>query len=206
MKLMLTSDGFTTKKLFNEFVKLVGKPANEIKIVVIPTAASYIDNYLPDRARDSLLPYGILKKNVTRLELDHKIKYSEVDGFDVILVGGGNTFLLLDKAKKSGFKKILDKFLQEGVYIGISAGSIIMGPGIEISTIGDKNFINLKDLTGLNYVDFGIAPHKDTQRFIERGRTEEAVQELAKTLPYEIVSITDFQAVIVVDGKKRLVG
>jgi dipeptidase E len=206
MKLMLTSDGFTNKKLFNEFVKLVDKPIKDIKIVIVPTAAKYRgDSYRKYSVRNLLIEFGILKKNTKILEIDKPVSYSDFEDFDSILVGGGNNYYLLDHIRKSGFDKVLTRFLEKGVYVGISAGSMVVGPNIEISKMGDKNMINLKDLTGLNYVDFEVAPHKDVPRFIERGRTEKAVKEFAKTVPYDIVSITDDQAVVVVDGKRKII-
>lgn len=39
MKLLLTSDGFTTTKIANEFLKLVDKPVSEIRLgLVVPNA------------------------------------------------------------------------------------------------------------------------------------------------------------------------
>lgn len=149
---------------------------------------------------------GINTDNIKVLELEHKILYSEVEGFDAILVGGGNCYYLLDKARKSGFKKVLDRFLKNGVYVGISAGSILVAPEIRIAKLRDINIVNLKELTAFNYVDFAIAPHMGTPKFVERGLTKKNVRAFAKTVSYEIIPLTDQQAVLVEGKKWRIVG
>jgi peptidase E len=210
MKLMLTSDGLTTKKLFNEFVKLVGKPANEIKIVVIPTAAKvYGNDYKKTFLRDELVEQGFIKKNIKIIELEHNISYSEINTYDSIFIGGGNTFLLLDLIRKHKFSNVVNRFLVDGgVYVGISAGSIVAGPNIAVAGIsdedgtpGDENAVGLNDLTGMNIVNFAISPHMDEKWF---NKSKEC-NNIKIQANYKIYSINDSQAVTVVDGKRKLI-
>jgi len=72
---------------------------------------------------------------------------------DIIWVGGGNTFYLLQEVRRSGFDKLVTKKLLQGVpYVGTSAGSIIMGPNIEMVKFGDDPLeaSYLKSYQGLN--------------------------------------------------------
>ena len=161
MKLLLTSAGFENPKVGKEFLKLIDKLASEIKVIFVPTAARTEEElFYVEKSKKELLNVGILAQNIKILDLDHKISNEEVDGFDVIYVCGGNTFYLLHKVKEADFGSIIKQFLERGgVYVGASAGSIIVGPDIEVAGFGDKNDIGLKDLTGLNLIDVAIFPH-----------------------------------------------
>ncbi len=89
----------------------------------------------------------------------------DLNGFDMIYIGGGNTFKLLKELKESGFDNKIINYLNNGgrVYGG-SAGAIIFGQTILPCTIGncsDENLVNLKDLTGFNLIDYDIDCHYD---------------------------------------------
>lgn len=62
----------------------------------------------------------------------------QLDAFDAIYIGGGNTFKLLDYLTKSGMKEALFDYVQKGnsVYGG-SAGAIILGS--DINTVEEEN-------------------------------------------------------------------
>jgi len=200
MKLVLTSDGFSNKKIFDEFVKLVGKPADEIKIIFIPTAADGAKSFDRNTSKNELIKQGIPKNNIKTLELDHKIKYSEVKDFDVIAVEGGNTYYLLYMVRESGFDKIIKQFVKEDkVYLGFSAGSIITGVDISISLIGgSKNNVNILDFKSLKLVDYNICCH------IGR-KDKKKIADFEKKTKYELVKLDDGQAIIVVDEKRKLI-
>ncbi len=62
-------------------------------------------------------------------------------------------------------------------YLVVSAGSIIVGPDIEVASLGDPNDVNLDDLTGLKLVPYIITPHYNKKEesdveavFIEDGK------------------------------------
>ncbi len=133
MKLLLTSAGFENSKVGEEFLKLIDKPVSEIKVILVPTAARTKEElFYVDKSKKELLNVGIHAQDIKTLDLDHKISFEEVDGFDVIYVCGGNTFYLLHKVGEAGFDKITKQFLEKrGIYVGVSAGSIIVGPDID---------------------------------------------------------------------------
>lgn len=81
---------------------------------------------------------------------------------DYIYVTGGNTFFLLQELRKSGADKIISDQIHSGkLYIGESAGSIIMSPNIEYVTSMDnpKKAPELNTFTALNIVEFYPLPH-----------------------------------------------
>ena len=195
-KLLLTSTGLKNKNIKNQFLKLIEKSISEIKIIFVPAAARTEEEFMYIReSKNELLALGIPEKNIKTLSLDKPVSGNDIKDFDVIYVCGGNTFYLLQKIRASGFDKILKDF--NGIYIGVSAGSIIVGPNIEVASPGDENDVELSDLTGLNIVDFAVSPHfrKEEQKIID---------DLKKQVKYQIIEITDDQAVLVVGGEKSI--
>ncbi|UVI27436.1 peptidase E [Paenibacillus spongiae] len=99
----------------------------------------------------------------SRNELETKL-----EEYDVIWARGGNTFVLAQAMKISGFDEIIKKFHKNGrnvVYGGYSAGICVLGPTL-------KGFHLVDDPTqkpygeqhqtvweGLNVLDYVIAPH-----------------------------------------------
>lgn len=85
----------------------------------------------------------------------------QLEKSDICYVAGGNTFFLLEHMKKTNFKDALEKRMDDNLlYIGSSAGSIVMSPDIDfISPMDEKEKANLDDTTGLNYIPFSFLPH-----------------------------------------------
>ena len=80
----------------------------------------------------------------------------------------------------------------------MSAGSILVCPNIDIASPFDENDVNLTDLTGLNLTDVIVSPHyKDEEKTI--------IDNFKKKSQYEIVPLTDNQALLVLDGETKIV-
>ncbi len=205
MKLFLTSEGLQ-KNLVGDFKKLIG-PKKNIKIAFIPTAA-HGENGDKGWLEEDKRNLASIKADVSEVDLDKisgdKLK-SKLEKADVIWVNGGNTFYLLDRVRKSGFDKMIKSLLKTRIYAGVSAGSMIAGPSIEICAteiIKDENKIGLKDLTGLGLVDFAILPHVGDKSVTPH---PELVPEFEKGVGYPVVPLSNRQAVIYIDGKRRIV-
>ena len=122
---------------------------------------------------------------------------------DVIFVGGGNTFYLLQELRRSGADKILVQEVNKGkLYIGESAGAVITCPDIGYCAGMDKpeKAPELTDYTGLGLVDFYIVPHIGNAEMGEAA--EKAVAEYNSRLDLEV--ITDKQVIQVEDERHRI--
>ena len=87
---------------------------------------------------------------------------------DYIYITGGNTFFLLQELKRSGADKIIIEQANAGkMYIGESAGAMIVSPNIEYASAMDslKKAPNLKDFDSLNLTDFYTVPHHTNAPF-----------------------------------------
>ena len=81
---------------------------------------------------------------------------------DMIFVGGGNTFFLLQELKRSGADQIIAREVAKGkLYIGESAGAIAACPDIGYSAEMDVpgKAPELTDYMGMGLVDFYVVPH-----------------------------------------------
>lgn len=200
MKLLLTSSGLSTEKIKKEFLKLIGRPAKEIKILLIPTAGNLKeDKSYIERDKGDLIRLGILKENLIEYDLDKINENIDFEDIDAIFVEGGNTFYLLKKVRETGFdKKIIDLVKRGVVYIGVSAGSILACPNIETASPFDNNIANLKDLTSLNLTSVIISPHFTNTN-------ENKIKELENKLKYKLIRLTDSQALLIIGNKSKII-
>lgn len=198
MKLLLTSAGFENPRLGKEFIKLVGEPPSDIKIFMLSTQKSIEDKKWLDLTIKHMTDINLNKNNIKVHNIEKRVSFAEVLKYDSIYFCGGNTYFLLKTIRKTRFDEIIRKFIQvpKKVYVGISAGSIILGPDIELTKIHDENIVNLKNLKGLNIIDAAISPHykNSDKKIIDEYRHK-----------YKIITLTDKQALLVTDKGKKIV-
>lgn len=199
-KLLLTSTGLANQNITNQFLQLIDKPVSQIKIIFVPTTSRSVEELkYVDESKKELLDLGILENNIKTLNLDKPISFQEVEDFDVIYVCGGNTFYLLKKVRETGFDKVIIEFAKtDKLYFGVSAGSILVCPNIDIANPFDENDVNLTDLTGLNLTDVIVSPH-----YYEEEKP--IIDKFKGKLQYEVIPLTDNQALLVLDGETKII-
>lgn len=203
MKLLLSSSGISNQSIAEALAVLVSKKPEDTKVGFVPIAANvqegnkdwYINQFV------NLWRYGFNYVDIvdpTAADVDWKTRLEDMD---VIFVSGGNTFHLLNQYRQTGFDKWLETNKNSKVYVGVSAGTIIMTPTIEIANLGpnpDPNLPRLKDLTAMRWVDFEVEPHCDQERF-------KVVEKHAKSKKTAIYAIDDQTAIKVIDGLVEVV-
>jgi len=197
-KLLLTSDGLSTEKIRKEFLKLVGKPAINIKVLYIPTAANVSENksYV-EIDKKNIFSVGISENNFIEFDLDNLGRNANFDEIDAIFIEGGNTYYLLKRVRETGFDKVLIKLLNRGaVYVGISAGSILAGPDISISQ--KENQFGLTDFTGLNLTNRAISPHFQKK---ERG----IINSFEERTNHKALPLNDGQALLILGDVEEII-
>lgn len=201
MPLLLTSAGFPNPHVGAVFASHLKDPATA-RILFFSDAArteherTYVRACLVE-LRD--LGCGDLRERT----MDTVFTPHEFSEADVVYVAGGNTFHLLRKMRECRFKEALLPFLDRGgLYVGVSAGSIVPGPDIAIAGFGsegDENDAGMTDLTGLGVVDFTVFPH-----FTPELRAEAAA--FREQANYDVLTLTDEQAVLVEGRKRTIIG
>lgn len=99
--------------------------------------------------KERFQPYGI-----TNVEMCTDFNHvSDLEQYEAVFIGGGNTFKLLKEIKDRQFDKKLIRYLNNGGFVyGGSAGAIIFGKTIKSCAYSDKNDVGLTDLSGFNLV------------------------------------------------------
>ena len=204
MKLLLTSAGWWKNlSIGKEFIKLVGKKPSSIKVLLIITLTENITkNKYVKRQFRQFKAVKIPKENITFFQFERKVQKSDLKGFDVVFVFGGNTFEYLNAIRKTGLDKAIRAFVKRGgVYLGLSAGSYVVCPTIEAAMWKhpDRNVLGMKDLRGLSLVPFLITAHFNRE-------CRYAVTRSALKARYPVIALTDRQAILVNGKTTQIIG
>jgi dipeptidase E len=208
MKLLLTSAGIKNTSIHDALVDLLGKPIAESSALCIPTASyghpmagpgaawRFISGQEPECPMCELgwKSLGVLE--LTALSsIDEALWIPMVQETDVLLVNGGDPMYLCYWMRQSGLADLL-RSLRETVYVGLSAGSMVMAPNI-----GD-DFVGWTPPEGgdetLGMVDFAIFPHLDNPDLPEN--TMAHAERWAAGMTEPAYAIDDQTAIKVVDG------
>ena len=130
---------------------------------------------------------------------------STLEKNDFIYVSGGNTFYLLQEMKRTGADKLLIEEVNKGkLYIGESAGAIIVAPDIEYSSAMDskEEAPDLKEYSGLGLIEFYVVPHSQNWGF------DKAVKIIVSThsLTLDLRVIRDSQAILIENDNVQILG
>lgn len=213
MKLLLTSAGIKNASIHGALVGLLGKPMSECSALCIPTAGYGHPQGSPGGAwrfisgREPNCPMTELGwKTLGVLELTALPSIGEqrwvpwARAADVILVNGGDALYLAHWMRQSGLADILPS-LQDTVWVGLSAGSMVMTPRI------GQDFVGWKPPTGgdetLGLVEFSIFPHLDHPDLPENTLADAERWAASMTVP--CYAIDDQTAIKVVDGIVEIV-
>jgi dipeptidase E len=168
MKLLLTSGGVTNTSIRKALVDLLGKPIEESNALCIPTAQWGHPTCGPTSVRgfvcatppwDGMTALEWKSRGVLELTALPTIGAERwvpwVTEADVLLVDGGEATYLCHWMRESGLADLLPS-LSDTVWVGVSAGSMVVTPRI------GEDFVRwpsaLDDRT-LGVVDFSIFPH-----------------------------------------------
>ncbi|PTU44935.1 peptidase S51 [Paenibacillus polymyxa] len=123
---------------------------------------------------------------------------SKIRGNDYIYMTGGNTFYLLQELRRSGADKIIAEEVNAGkLYIGESAGSMILSPNIEYARLMDnvQEAPALDSFAALGTIEFYPVPHHTNIPF--KKAVENIIEEYGSQLNLYPISNEE---VILVEG------
>ena len=212
MRLLLTSAGIKNASIHAALTGLLDKPIAECSALCIPTA-SYAHQGGVDRAwkfitgNEPDTPMVELGwKSVGVLELTALPSIAEANWVpavreaDVLLVNGGDPLYLCYWMRQSGLADLLPS-LRDTVYVGLSAGSMVMAPLIGEDFVGWTPPAGGHDTLGM--VGFSIFPHLDNKDLPENNMA--GAEKWAARLPAPAYAIDDETAIRVVDGKIEVI-
>ncbi len=170
MRLLLTSAGITNPSIHDALVELLGKPIAESDALCIPTAAYGSAHSTPagpwrfisGRSEQPMTELGWRSLGVLELTAlpstgsDRWVQW--VRETDALLANGGDALYLCHWMRESGLADLLPS-LHETVWVGFSAGSMVMTPRIGVDFVGWEPPAGGDETLGV--VDFSIFPHVD---------------------------------------------
>ena len=210
MKLLLTSGGVTNPSIYGALVELLGKPARESTALCIPTAQWGHPMCGPVSARgfvSGVAPWdgltsieweslGLLElSTLPTIGAERWIPW--VRGADVLLVDGGDATYLCHWMRQSGMADLLPS-LTDIVWVGVSAGSMVMTPRIGPDFV---KWPSAPDDRTLGVVDFSIFPHLD----VFPGNTIAEAERWVSEIGGPAYAIDDQTAIKVVDDTVEVV-
>ena len=211
MKFLLTSAGISNDSIRNALVDLLGKPIAESSALCIPTAAyampggaSMAWRLICGVAATPLCELGWKSLGVLELTALPSIKEEHwvplVQETDALLVGGGDPLYLCYWMRQSGLADLLSS-LRETVYVGVSAGSMVMAPNV------GEDFVRWNPPTdsdrALGMVDFSLFPHLDHPDMPDNSMAD--AERWAAGIPVPAYAIDDQTAIKVIDGVVEVV-
>ncbi|HEY4386143.1 MAG TPA: Type 1 glutamine amidotransferase-like domain-containing protein [Ktedonobacteraceae bacterium] len=208
MKFLLTSAGIKNTSIHNALVDLLGKPIAESSALCIPTAnyaqlggAGHAWRFISGREpRTPMCELGWKSLGVLELtalpSIDEELWVPMVRETDVLLVNGGDPLYLCYWMRQSGLADLLPELPREMVYVGVSAGSMVMAPNI------GEDFVRWRPPTGgdstLGLVDFAMFPHLDHEKLLDN--TLANAEKWAAEIAGPAYAMDDETAIKVVDG------
>lgn len=218
MKLLLTSGGIRNPSISNALVDLLGKPIAESSALFIPTAiypfpggAGSAWQAICGTAQSPLCELGWKSLGVLELTALPTIREENwvpvVREADALLVWGGDVLYLCHWMRQSGLADLLPS-LRDSVYVGVSAGSIVVTP-YNCDAEFDLEFVPTgSDMargadTALGLVDFTLYPHLDHPDMPDTSLAN--IETWASGIPVPTYAIDDQTAIKVVDRTVEVV-
>jgi dipeptidase E len=212
MRFLLTSAGIKNASIRDALVDLLGKPIAESSALCIPTAAYGHPmvgpggpwRFISGQSAQPMCGLGWKSLGVLELtalpSIDEERWVPWVRETDVLLANGGDALYLCHWMRQSGLADLLPS-LHETVYVGFSAGSMVMTPRL------GEDFVQWKPPTGgdstLGVVDFSIFPHLDHEDLPENTLAD--AERWAAGIPNPAYAIDDETAIKVTDGAVEVV-
>jgi len=211
MKLLLTSAGVKNPSIHDALVEMLDKPIADCRALCIPTAAyahpmagpAAAWRFISGNSSTPMCELGWKSMGVLELtalpSIDRKLWVPLVEEIDVLLVNGGDPLYLCYWMLQSRLADLLPSM--RAVYVGLSAGSMVMTPGI------GEDFVNWNPPGGgdatLGIVGFSIFPHLDHEALPDNSMA--GAERWAAGMRVPAYAIDDQTAIKVVDGAVEVI-
>lgn len=218
MKFLLTSGGISNTSIYDALVDLLGKPVAASSALFIPTGsypfpggAGLAWQAICGRAKSPLCNLGWKSLGILELTALPTIREESwvpmVRQTDVLLVWGGDVLYLYHWMRQSGLADLLPS-LNETVYVGVSAGSIVVTPyncdaEFDLEFVPAGSDMALEANRALGLVDFTLYPHLDHEDMPDASLAN--IEQWASAIPVPTYAIDDETAIKVVDDTVEVV-
>ena len=163
--IIVKSGGFNSINNYvsNENIELFKKISEGKKVIIIANAAPEgSGNYIArENVKENFLKVGAVSCDIVDLDKDNVNKILD---YDVIYMLGGNVGKLIELNHNTNIKELIIKFLEKGIYIGESAGSMILSKNVKYiydlkKGTKAKYSVIYDSYDGFGLIDYYILPH-----------------------------------------------
>ena len=210
VKLLLTSSGISNQSIVDALEDLLGKPIRESSALYVPTGiypfpggAVRAHDAIIGTAKSPLCGLGWKSLGVLELTALPSIQRESwvptLKETDALLVGGGNVLYLTHWMQQSGLAELLPS-LDNLVYVGVSAGSIVMTP-YNFDAEFNRQFVppgsdmGRQSERALGLVDFAVCVHLDNPDPMFDDSSMANIEKWATQIPASTYAIDDMSAV-----------
>ena len=220
MKFLLTSSGIVNATIRDTLVELLGKPIAESNALCIPTGVqpfpggpSHVYRFIRGATENSICGLGWKSLGVLELTALPTIQRESwvpmLRETDALLVWGGDVLYLRHWMQASGLADLLPS-LSETVYVGVSAGSIVLTPyncdaEFNLQFVPEGSDMGEDAGAGLGLVDFALRVHLDREGEGFEDSTLAEVEKWAAGIPAPTYAIDDETAIKVTDETVEVV-
>jgi dipeptidase E len=220
LKLLLTSGGIKNTSIRDALVELLGKPIAESTALFIPTAiypfpggAEMAWKAISGNSPSPLCDLGWKSIGVLELTALPTIRRESwvptLRETDALLVFGGDVLYLRHWMQASGLADLLPS-LSDTVYVGLSAGSIVLTPyncdaEFNLQFVPEGSDMGEDAGAGLGLVDFALRVHLDREGEGFEDSTTAEVEKWAAGIPAPTYAIDDETAIKVTDETVEVV-
>lgn len=208
MKFLLTSAGIVNGSIGKALLELAGKPAREISVVFVPTAANMVaddKSWLVQNYND-FLKLGLKSFDIVDIAGVSKENWLErFETADVLCFGGGDEQYLAKMMREIGVTEVLPELLQSKVYVGISAGSMVVGKLLPRELTEqlwpEESFEGNEE--GIGLYDVSILPHLNSDYFAHLRAP--LIQSMKEQFPRTVYALDDQSALKITDQEIEVV-
>lgn len=218
MKLLLTSNGVTNSSICEALVELLGKPIADCDALLVPTGVYPFPGggvmarkAISGTAEAPLAELGWKSVGLLELTALPSIRRDSwipsVEQADALLVWGGDVLYLTYWMRRSGLADLLPT-LDDVVYVGVSAGSIVLTPyncdaEFDLQYVPEGSGRGADAERALGLVDFAVRVHLDREGFDDS--TSEQVEKWAGGILAPTYALDDQSALKVAGGGVEVV-
>lgn len=204
---------------------MLNKPVSECNFLFIPTSYHVPVSDMTWLVEDFYNAHQMGWKQFLVLDVavksswDKKLWWHMIEEADVIQVGGGNTGYLSYWLQESGLFDAMPELLKTKVYVGISAGSMVMTAGLESTSIGmsdapadyqiplDNPMLPPGQVSRktFGYTNFLFRPHWGKPAPKYDNLNEESVRKAYAVLKKPIYLVDDETAIKIVDDNVEVI-
>ncbi len=208
MKFLLTSAGISNASIEKVLLDLLGKSASETKVVFVPTAANMVaddKSWLIENYND-FLKLGLKSFDIVDISAVPRENWEKrFESADLLVFGGGDEQYLARVMRESGVAEALPTLLETRVYMGISAGSMVvcklLPSELTKELWPEESFVGSEE--GMGMYDFSILPHLNSDYFTHL-RTP-LIESMKEQFPRTIYALDDQSALKIIDHRIEVV-